>query len=114
MTTGAAVLVVIAALFAVGDWIAVATERAVVEYVCKPAAIAALIGAVVLLDVGEPAVRAWFVFALALSLAGDVFLMLPSDAFVPGLVSFLLGHIAYVVGMWVAGVSAGGLLAGVV
>lgn len=32
---------------------------------------------------------------LALSLAGDVFLMLPGDRFLPGLVSFLLAHLAY-------------------
>ena len=34
---------------------------------------------------------------LACSLIGDVFLMLPSDRFVPGLASFLLAHLAYVV-----------------
>jgi uncharacterized membrane protein YhhN len=33
---------------------------------------------------------------LAASLAGDVFLMLPRDRFVPGLGSFLVGHLAYV------------------
>ena len=34
---------------------------------------------------------------LAFSLAGDVFLMLPGDLFLPGLLSFLLAHIAYLV-----------------
>jgi len=34
---------------------------------------------------------------LALSVAGDVFLMLPGDRFLPGLVSFLLAHLAYLV-----------------
>jgi len=33
---------------------------------------------------------------LALSLAGDVFLMLPRDRFIAGLVSFLLAHVAYI------------------
>jgi len=33
---------------------------------------------------------------LALSLAGDVWLMLPSDRFVAGLASFLLAHLCYV------------------
>lgn len=37
------------------------------------------------------------VIGLALSLAGDVFLMLPRDRFVPGLASFLLAHVAYIV-----------------
>lgn len=34
---------------------------------------------------------------LALSLIGDVLLMLPGDRFVPGLSSFLLAHLAYLV-----------------
>jgi uncharacterized membrane protein YhhN len=34
---------------------------------------------------------------LVLSLAGDVFLMLPRDRFLPGLVSFLLAHVAYLI-----------------
>ena len=34
---------------------------------------------------------------MALSLVGDVCLMLPVDLFLPGLVAFLLAHIAYIV-----------------
>jgi uncharacterized membrane protein YhhN len=34
---------------------------------------------------------------LACSLLGDVFLMLPRDRFVPGLASFLVAHVAYLV-----------------
>ena len=34
---------------------------------------------------------------LMLSLIGDVFLMLPGDHFVPGLVAFLLAHVCYIV-----------------
>lgn len=34
---------------------------------------------------------------MALSLVGDVLLMLPTDLFVPGLIAFLLAHIGYVV-----------------
>ena len=33
---------------------------------------------------------------LALSLAGDVFLMLPGNKFIPGLASFLAAHLAYI------------------
>jgi len=33
---------------------------------------------------------------LALSLAGDVFLMLPGNRFIPGLASFLAAHLAYI------------------
>lgn len=44
-----------------------------------------------------PAVRRWVLVGLALSLAGDVFLMWPQQGFLPGLVSFLLAHLAYIV-----------------
>jgi uncharacterized membrane protein YhhN len=37
------------------------------------------------------------VIGLVCSLIGDIFLMLPRDRFVPGLASFLLAHIAYLV-----------------
>jgi uncharacterized membrane protein YhhN len=62
---------------------------------------------------------------LVLSLVGDVFLMLPGDRFVPGLVAFLLAHVCYIVafapgssgkaravGFLVVAVVAGGNLAG--
>lgn len=39
--------------------------------------------------------RAWLLAALAASLAGDVFLMLDGH-FIPGLLAFLLAHIAYI------------------
>lgn len=39
--------------------------------------------------------RAWLLAALACSLAGDAFLML-EDWFIPGLVAFLLAHLAYI------------------
>lgn len=37
---------------------------------------------------------------LALSLAGDIFLMLPRDRFIPGLAAFLAAHIAYTLAFW--------------
>jgi uncharacterized membrane protein YhhN len=43
-----------------------------------------------------PAIRRWVHIGLVLSLAGDVFLMWP-QGFLPGLVSFLLAHLAYIV-----------------
>lgn len=44
-----------------------------------------------------PAVRRWIRAGLVLSLAGDVFLIWPQQGFLPGLVSFLLAHLAYIV-----------------
>lgn len=40
----------------------------------------------------------WFVLGLVFCLGGDVFLMLPERFFLPGLISFLLGHFFYIVG----------------
>jgi uncharacterized membrane protein YhhN len=110
VTAGAWTLLVVAAVLAVGDWLAVARHDKRLEYVCKPGALAALIGVALTLDPAHGDVRAWFVAALVLSLAGDVFLMLPSDRFIAGLASFLLAHVAYVVGLTRNGGSAGVLL----
>jgi uncharacterized membrane protein YhhN len=40
----------------------------------------------------SPRYRRWVLAGIAGSLAGDVFLMLPGDLFVPGLLAFLLAH----------------------
>jgi uncharacterized membrane protein YhhN len=100
--TGAAwAFLAVFAVAAVGDWVAVVRRPGAraLEYVCKPAALVALLLVAIALDPADGAQRGWFVVALAWCLAGDVFLMLPSDRFVPGLASFLLGHLAYVVGL---------------
>lgn len=39
--------------------------------------------------------RRWILAGIACSLFGDVFLMLPQDLFVPGLLAFLLGHLCF-------------------
>jgi uncharacterized membrane protein YhhN len=93
---------VVAAVFALGDWWSRARDVRALEYVCKPATMLALIVVATTLDPagGQSARRWWFVAALVFSLAGDVFLMLPRDLFVPGLAAFLVGHVCYVVGFW--------------
>ena len=106
VTGWAWVLLVGAGALAVCDWIAVGRGLRLVEYVSKPGALALLVGVALVLDPTHADVRAWFVVALVLSLAGDVFLMLPSDRFVAGLASFLLAHVAYVVGLNLHGGSA--------
>jgi uncharacterized membrane protein YhhN len=112
---GAAMMALVAAgVVAVVDWWAVWADRRAVEYVAKPLTLVLLIVVALLLDPLDDTQRAWFVAALAASLLGDIFLMLPRDAFIPGLVSFLVGHLAYVGGFLAAGVETGGLLAGVV
>lgn len=103
MNPGAAVFLVVAGLFAALDWYAVARSSKSWEYIAKPATLVALIVVAVLLDPVSDAQRAWFVAALVFSLGGDVFLMLPRDLFVAGLASFLVGHIAYIIGINVLG-----------
>lgn len=92
----------IAAVLAVANWIAVWRGGPVglaVERATKAAVMVALIVAAVLADAPTPearAVRPFLVAGLLSSLAGDV-LLLPPGRFVPGLVAFLLGHVAYLV-----------------
>jgi uncharacterized membrane protein YhhN len=109
-------LIGITVAVAVCDWIAVATQVKLAEYVFKPATMIPLIGAALVLDPADRAARVWFVVALVLSLAGDVFLMLPDEEtfFVPGLGSFLIGHIAYIVGLVTAGINGVSLAVGIV
>lgn len=45
----------------------------------------------------QPAERRWVIGGLLLSLVGDVALLWPREGFLPGLVSFLLAHLAYLV-----------------
>jgi uncharacterized membrane protein YhhN len=94
------------------DWIAVRHENRALEYVCKPLTLATLTLVALALDPRDPAVRAWFVVALLLSLAGDVLLMLPSDLFAAGLGAFLMAHLAYIVGLVLDGVTPRALLVG--
>jgi uncharacterized membrane protein YhhN len=98
VTTTAWALITVAALLAAADWLAVARRSRMLEYFAKPGTLAALLAVALVLHPERSDVRVWFVVALAFSLAGDVFLMLPSDLFVPGLASFLLAHLAYTVG----------------
>jgi uncharacterized membrane protein YhhN len=99
VTPTAWLLLAVAGVFAAGDWLAVFRDLDRLEYICKPATMVALIGVALTLQPHLEARRWAFVAALVLSLAGDVFLMLPRDAFVPGLGSFFIAHIAYIVGL---------------
>ncbi|MCU1428187.1 MAG: putative rane protein [Actinomycetia bacterium] len=101
MTAPAWIALVVAAGFAVADWIANARDDRALEYVAKPATLVALVAVAVALDPADSTLRAWFVAALVFSLAGDVLLMLPKEQFVAGLAAFLVGHVCYVVGFWV-------------
>ncbi len=67
------------------------------EYLFKPLTTVLIIAlAVVANDPISSTYKALIVAGLVASLAGDVFLMLP-DRFVPGLLSFLIAHIFYII-----------------
>ena len=103
MTTAASFLLGLAAAFALANWLAVARGNKPLEYVAKPATLVALIGVASTVVAEDDTRRRWFLLALVLSLAGDVFLMLPRERlFVAGLASFLLGHVGYIAGFGVA------------
>jgi len=97
-------LLVAAAVVAIIDWIAVARRPSRVETIAKPLVLVLLVVAAIVLDPVDGARRAWFVAALVLSLAGDVFLLPRPDKFVAGLASFLLAHLAYVAGFVAGGI----------
>lgn len=82
---------------AVIDWIAVAKNWKVVEYIFKPMTMLALL-AWLWTTAGVQGVLILFALGIFFSLLGDVFLMLPANLFIPGLVAFLLAHIAYIRG----------------
>ena len=77
---------------AVVDWIAVANEERQLEWIAKPAALVLLLLWAAMGDAPSWALIA----ALAFSLLGDVYLMLPAHLFVAGLGAFLVGHLAYI------------------
>ncbi len=103
MTSVAWIALAVAAVAAVADWVAVWRRPSPRENLLKPLVLVALIVVALAVHPEDGAQRAWFVVALVLSLAGDVFLLPDIDRFVPGLASFLLAHVAYVVGFLVAG-----------
>ncbi len=109
----ATTLLVAAGLAAVTNWWAVGTGRRELEWIVKPLTMVLLIGVALALDPATPAVRIWFVVALLFSLAGDVFLMLERERFVLGLASFLVAHLAYIVGLAVSGLTLAAALVGV-
>lgn len=93
-------LLVVAAVVALGDWVAVQLRLFRIEYLLKPLTLVLLIAVAASASLGDPA--PWIIAALALGLLGDIGLMLSrGDAdppFLAGLGAFLLGHVAYIVG----------------
>lgn len=90
-------LILISLVIAMLDWVAVARKWKLLEYFAKPGVMLALL-ALVLFWSNTSRQLLWFAIALFFSMLGDIFLMLPKERFIAGLVAFLVGHLAYLVG----------------
>lgn len=93
-TSALAVVALLSALLAIGSapW---ALAQPWLNVVFKPLATLALIGLAWPRGRSTPVVRRWVLAGLVLSLGGDVALLWPREGFLPGLVCFLLAHLAY-------------------
>lgn len=98
MTVVAWLALAITAVFAAADWFAVGTSRRGLEYVAKPAVMIGLIAVAILLRPVDATERTFFLVALTFGLISDIFLMLPQDMFMLGLVAALVEHLAYIAG----------------
>ena len=97
MTQASFVFLTIAVALSVLNWVAVGQKNAILEYISKPAATIAFLMTVAMTDAVHDASWGWRVAAFVFCLAGDVFLMLPKDAFIPGLASFAVAQILFTV-----------------
>ena len=92
----AAALVIGAALaIASAPW-ALATPW--LSFAFKPLATIVIIAFARQRRAGRADVRCWVLVGLVLSLGGDIALLWPNAGFLPGLVSFLFAHLAYLIG----------------
>jgi uncharacterized membrane protein YhhN len=66
-------------------------------YIFKPLTMVLILLIAILGQAAAPLYKYMIIAGLVFSMAGDVFLMLPSDRFVAGLVAFLVAHIFYIV-----------------
>ena len=65
-------------------------------YIFKPLTMVFILLVAILGQATLPFYKYMIITGLVFSLAGDVFLMLPSDRFVAGLVAFLIAHLFYI------------------
>ena len=89
--------IIVVLILAILNWIAVEKKWKVVEYIAKPGTMLAILWWI-WQSAGWGGSMLWFTLGVIFCLGGDVFLMLPERFFILGLISFLLGHVCYVVG----------------
>lgn len=96
------------------NWFAVGKKNAILEYISKPTATIAFLLTVATTEVVHDAPWGWRIAAFAFCMAGDVFLMLPKDAFIPGLASFAVAQILFTVSFAMGETTAIRLILGLV
>ena len=93
-----ALIWIVPTAFALLDWRAVAREDRRTETWAKPATLAALVAAAVVLGAGSSTPGRWMLAALVLGMLGDVALLDDSvERFRAGVAAFLVGHAAWIV-----------------
>jgi uncharacterized membrane protein YhhN len=99
-------LLIFSFISAIIDWFSVLLQIKWIEYIFKPLTVVLLILWFFRKLPSDKPLIAWIILAgLIFSLFGDIFLMLPGDWFLAGLIAFLVAQIAYTVGF-----NSGGLL----
>ncbi len=93
------ILLILSLLTAILDWYVVYKGWTTLEYLLKPAVMILLLAWFIGATSGlNGAMAIWFALGLLFSLAGDIFLMLPKEQFIAGLVAFLTAHVFYIIG----------------
>lgn len=100
-----ALTIVMAALVA-ALLVALRARRKALEWALKPAAALTFVVAGIAMGALETAWGTVLFVGLVLAAIGDV-LLIPKRTFLAGLVSFLLGHVAYAIAFYVRGVDVG-------
>lgn len=113
MNAATVVILALAVGASVVDWVAVARQAKPWEYVAKPAATIGFLACAVTIDADDGAAQVVRVVALVWCLLGDVFLMLPRNAFVPGLASFAVAQVLLAVSFVLQEPRRGGFVVGI-
>lgn len=93
-TLGSAIAIATSAVLAI---VAHYQHWLLLHWICKPLTTVLILAMVWSRSAADSRYRRWLAIGLLWSLAGDVFLMLPSDRFIAGLLCFLVAHAAYLV-----------------
>ena len=91
-------LLLIALGFAALDWTAIWINNRRLRLLSKPIVMLAILAWLWSIG-GLRGQMLWFAAGILFSLAGDIFLVLPKEQFMGGLIAFLLAHIAYIIGL---------------